>query len=518
MIYFSILAERMKQIYGENLEYFLAEDLPVSHSQFYERNEEAETGILLIGTPENLPSEKLVYCFLTVITNRTAPSKKKELPKNLNQILVRGSTQTSVYNQTNRIIQDFESWELNMAESVARGRTLSALLELASVQLANPIALLDSSITLIHYAGAFHGKERDSLWDTVFATGSSMEFFSFEDWKQIGELMKQTENPFLYNRLKQPADSALPFTDNEIVCCPLKYKGRMLGGLGSTSINKPFTIGELKIIRRVKEFLEQAFVIQSTFQKTNLHSYYNLTKYLNGEAVDTALILRYLKIRSWHEQDTYQILCFQRPDKERSCDEFALPYMTRLRNIFPTALLVPVDVYILAILNLSMGSEITEKDEALLTAFYERFQMPAGITMPFKSFLNIKQYYPQGILALEIGQEKYPHSPFYHYKSLFLEHVIRSLKTQNKGRTFCIPDIACAVDEGLLTQENLKLLTVYLAEGCNIQNTANTLSMHRNTLTYRLNKLKDLLDMDFENMELDTKFHLLISCLICRKA
>lgn len=45
-------------------------------------------------------------------------------------------------------------------------------------------------------------------------------------------------------------------------------------------------------------------------------------------------------------------------------------------------------------------------------------------------------------------------------------------------------------------------LESFLNHNCNVKETAQSLIIHRNTLNYRLNKIRELLDVDFENLEI----------------
>lgn len=60
--------------------------------------------------------------------------------------------------------------------------------------------------------------------------------------------------------------------------------------------------------------------------------------------------------------------------------------------------------------------------------------------------------------------------------------------------------------------EFVKTLRIYLASDCNLIETASRLFMHRNTIVYRIRKIKDILGSELDNSSV--KFNLLMAFYI----
>lgn len=56
----------------------------------------------------------------------------------------------------------------------------------------------------------------------------------------------------------------------------------------------------------------------------------------------------------------------------------------------------------------------------------------------------------------------------------------------------------------------LEFLTVYLTSNCNINDTADKLFIHRNTVVYKIKKINELLDCDLNELEVRVKLYLAI--------
>ena len=56
----------------------------------------------------------------------------------------------------------------------------------------------------------------------------------------------------------------------------------------------------------------------------------------------------------------------------------------------------------------------------------------------------------------------------------------------------------------------LEFLTVYLTSNCNINDTADKLFIHRNTVVYKIKKINELLDCDLNELEVRVNLYLAI--------
>ena len=78
------------------------------------------------------------------------------------------------------------------------------------------------------------------------------------------------------------------------------------------------------------------------------------------------------------------------------------------------------------------------------------------------------------------------------------------MKTARKAEKACIIGSGCK-RKGSYDQENgtdyLEILIAYFENECSIINTAKSLYCHKNTMTYKINKIKDILGYDILDNE-----------------
>lgn len=123
----------------------------------------------------------------------------------------------------------------------------------------------------------------------------------------------------------------------------------------------------------------------------------------------------------------------------------------------------------------------------------------AGVTMRFSGgLLRLKPMYEQALLTARLGHTVRPKEFLFEYDALIpLQVFIPALKDFSV-EAFLHPSIIeiMKYDEKNGT-EYLKTLRAYLVAAKSNKETIRLLSVHPNTLVYRLTKIKDLFDIDF---------------------
>ena len=130
-----------------------------------------------------------------------------------------------------------------------------------------------------------------------------------------------------------------------------------------------------------------------------------------------------------------------------------------------------------------------------------QFKTQITIGPSYYSIDYLKQSYNETIDSVELGvsHPKYaniniasPHS----YKSLFA-HI-----PEEQKKYFCQSTLKKLYDTNNKQHEELRdTLKVWLDKNCNISDTAEELFVHRNTVSYRINKCKEILDSSLEDPE-----------------
>jgi hypothetical protein len=123
-----------------------------------------------------------------------------------------------------------------------------------------------------------------------------------------------------------------------------------------------------------------------------------------------------------------------------------------------------------------------------------------GYSNTFKGIAELRNYYFQAKAALRIGISQAPSIWCHRFSSNALEYIRAKLTEDIDGRYLCAPEIL-VLDE--YDRENgtglLQTLRLYVDNGMNAIKTAGDLYIHRSTMVYRLERIRELTGIDFKD-------------------
>lgn len=132
----------------------------------------------------------------------------------------------------------------------------------------------------------------------------------------------------------------------------------------------------------------------------------------------------------------------------------------------------------------------------------------AGISLAFTTLSNTRKYYLQALKANEIGQLQDIH--IVHYDKCTKYIIANLISTNYNWQDFCHPAVLLLEkkdnEDGTSFLETLKYY-IYFTNSPN--DAAKTLCIHRNTLFYRINKIKQMCNITLSNA--DEIFHIYYS-------
>lgn len=132
--------------------------------------------------------------------------------------------------------------------------------------------------------------------------------------------------------------------------------------------------------------------------------------------------------------------------------------------------------------------------------------------MKFENFMYVKYAYIQSKEALSCGADNL--SFFEHCYSNCLMSAIGQITSL---KSFCHPGILMEWQNGGdRAKQFISSMKVYLENGRNLTDTAKKLNIHRNTLSYRLERMGELLGFDLNSDLIDSEYLslLITSCQI----
>lgn len=142
-----------------------------------------------------------------------------------------------------------------------------------------------------------------------------------------------------------------------------------------------------------------------------------------------------------------------------------------------------------------------------LTKSFYPYGLISGCSMPFSDLSLLRGYYAQALMTAQIAAEQ-QETPLLYSKGLFARLIFRGISNVPMARVFLHPLLK------EMREYDKKNNTVYfptLKAYCNAffdrDRAAEDLSVHRNTLTYRLNRMEEIFHLDMEDRALQKELY-----------
>jgi len=482
-------------------------------------------GVRLLERADIVPSEQFLYLIdtqtfshLPAVTGRlnficigTIDRSVLE-ERGWSAILLPGDTDRyQVFRILQGVFEKYAQWERDMLLAMANSESLQSIFDTGARFLRNPIALFDTSLAFVMKAGTLPPNIESTIWEEVLSQGyTRMENVPLEEQRIMAHLLATSDGPFFVQGQGQ-------YNNHQQIVASLKRSGTQFGTFGMIDINEPFTLGQLSIVSHLKYFMELA-------TKTDLHlkgitegSSYFVERLLQGLAVEENAVAYHLRKKNWFIKDEFGLLYFTRTDNSQIDESMHDMYAFRIRLLMDDALMFPYENGILAISHKDAGIRNDRRFLSELSSLLKNIGLCCGASLVFHDFMSLKYAFIQSKTALTSPVNGLK-PQVYLFETQYTDHIIKALDASTSLKSLCHPKILQLYQViGGKGEEYVRCLQTYLINGRNTTATAAKLSIHRNTLLYRLERIKGIIGMDLETADEEILFLLYVSCLILQR-
>lgn len=139
-----------------------------------------------------------------------------------------------------------------------------------------------------------------------------------------------------------------------------------------------------------------------------------------------------------------------------------------------------------------------------------------GESNPFRSLYNIRTYYRQAVMALDIGLLEKPEEWIYPFSGIALEYIFRKAEEEFAPDELLSPIVYRLMEYDKVNHTDyLNTLKVYLLNNQNAVQTAKELFIHRGTILYRIKRICEIGQTDLSDP--DELLHLYLSLRMMRQ-
>lgn len=411
---------------------------------------------------------------------------------------------TQLFGEAARI----SSGRSHLIEVLHSNQGLQAIVDKAYEILQNPIVVVDTSYKLLAmYRDASIEEDRMDL----------------EEQRTLGYMLKS--NIDAMNRAhiyEQARAKGYPLYNKDQkashgwITALVYIHGIEVGQIGVMDSRHPFTRVDFELI----DFLCKTISLElqkSDFYRTNqglMHSYL-LSDLLDNQIHDSSAIEQRMASLGWDLTANLYIMLLT--DSARNFFDGKAQLITQqLHHLMPSSRWVIYHGQIVFLVRYDDPSLIMHNEE--LRHYLEINHLSAAVSNRFDDIINIKKYYNQAAKAYEFGHRLAPDQQLFFYDDYIFYHMGQIVAENHDIKDFYHPGVV-AIDaydrkHGTNFLETLKLYLTYIDQPAAI---AEKLFIHKNTVFYRINKLKEQFHLALDNGDDRFKIHMTIKLMEMRQ-
>lgn len=407
-----------------------------------------------------------------------------------------------VYTELQEIFSLYDQWNQSLINSRLENASIQSLLDLTDCIIPNPMLLIGMDFTIV----ASKKLELSDLNKPVL--GSS------ENTRDIINNLKQDPNyESAYHK------TGYFYYPGNHFCAPSLCVN--ISGGEQTAYRLLYMEGEAPLddtFGFILEYLAQ--MISHAFSTRLMHgpsSDYPLHEVfatlLTDPNADYVKISQQLSVGGWLSSHLYLCILVRTGLIDQK-NLTLLSICNYIENKLPFSCAVEHKGNAVVYVNLSLSQMTVEGISQKLEAFIQSSMLNAGFSRKMLGHFNFHRQYLQASVALETGKRKNPAFSMHHFNTIALDYILEQAIKKLPAYMICHEKLLSLKYADEAGHSHLyETLRCYLENHQNIARTSEHLYIHRSTLLYRMEKIRDFLDSDLsdpsEILYLLLSFHLM---------
>ncbi|WKY46789.1 helix-turn-helix domain-containing protein [Eubacteriaceae bacterium ES3] len=396
-------------------------------------------------------------------------------------------TLIDLFNKILYLIAELRSQFADLTKAILQKKELQQIVEILSVICGNPVYLVDSSFKVLGIYGPEIMSEMSATWRHLLKDG-------YIPYNVVMNLIESNELQTMESGYC--ADLIVskyfytPFINYNI-----RYKGKLQGHFFVVGMFKTITPGDIELTNMAAPYILNALRLDSSFQETRGRYYEHfIIDMINGKSMDLQHIKNQLNALHLDLDGFYTVVVI----KPNTPDELFNEQIARHMESFNSSKPVQYNNTIITLFPSHSQSHTILLES--LQLFSENLDGFIGVSDTIQGFIHIHLLYTQATTAILLGNQIDPTKKILCYPVYAVIHPFLTFSTKPELESLCHPGVQKLKHHDELQQTNfVQTLETFLRNERHSQMTASALHIHRNTLSYRLEKLNDLYPFNLDD-------------------
>lgn len=385
--------------------------------------------------------------------------------------------------------RQIESIKNSIFNSLYTGRGIDGLLETAYKAIGNPITICDSSYNIIE----------------VFPKGADEKYFQLRNKRySLKEIftnnMKSTQTIQRIYHSVYPFAITLDDSEVELIFISIRIKRAVVGYVCVKCVNKSYEEKDLEIIHSLSQMLSIQLQKDDSYKNPYGIKYDMFLKQLfENQFDDKETAIKHLTLMGVEPKKYYYIIVstFTHHSYAIMAKTY---YWEQLSTIFPNSVTGIFGNRFITLISTPDKESFFERIYSRFEAFLQMNQMLSALSYGFTNLTDANLYSNQSNSLLTDRLVAYNETPIALYEDYYLKDIISLTKQPAHVKSTIHPSIKdmyeCDQTEGT---DYIKTLSAYFECNRNMPATAKKLFIHKSTLFYRFDKMKQLFNVDTNN-------------------
>lgn len=398
-----------------------------------------------------------------------------------------------IVNELQTIFQKFNNWTSRIEGMSNNSASISSILDdlektysIMSLLISKSLKFLSVSPNYSKYNPWVGGKNHMPL-DILNELLADEEFRYAQNHDKVfiyySPLEKSDAYSYCYNIKKEKEYCArlLLHSENYNKCNGLLYITELLGKKIAEIMNK-------------HDFQDQDIYINNIFKQM-------IADLLKGIHKGMMEIKECLKELKWEQSHKYQIYLFQflQDEVPNASHEY---YRAQLEQFLGECYVIENNNKFICLINLTLTPEYKHNNRQILSVFLRDNLCKVGISSEFYDLAELNEYFQEADIALFIGTNFINTAWYYQFSDIVLPYLKYQMTRGINTAHLIHPSIKTLQEyDGRESTQLVKTIETYIRNKYNVTQTAEKLFIHRTTLLVRLDRIKQLTGVTFDDYE-----------------
>lgn len=401
-------------------------------------------------------------------------------------ILLPGLSADMIMEHTLEAFEFYSSWETSLLQKIVTETSLQDLLDLAHVVIGRPMNICNTR-AWIYAITKGYGSYVHPHWKNYVSKDTSYELNN-----DISQEMKTRP----LNKDNKPTVAYSTASGGMVLYADIVVEGERIGEIMAYENNRPFTEKDIQVMQIFQD-------VVAAYARNNpsvLRSRSVVSEYLQDmlllKPLDHYNIGYLLSLYGWEADNPFVILCAQAKKSGQSdvigrlCDD--------LEDSIANVQAFPHDNMAVALISLKYWKDLDEAIQMLRKIIPKR-SFSWGLSHSFRGLDGFLDYHRQAVYALEHAiRFRLPYSTMH---SIAISCLRENLMQNPWLKSLLHPDFLALTHYDIENNtQYTSSLYWYLFYSGNFTDAASQLNLHRNTLIYRINRIREIVHIDPENI------------------